>query len=107
MSSETTYISFTHQELMRFGEECARKAVDRAMGEMKEDFRSLFTSLQLVKGIVSREDLAQMFDKDPATIRRWSRRHGFEHIDGPDRRKIYYDIEDIKRRVREEGPRSD
>jgi hypothetical protein len=99
---ETRLITLTHDELMRFGEGCAKMAVDRAMGEMKEDFQSLFTALQLVKGIVSREDLALMFDKDPKTIRRWAQRHNFQHVDGPDRRKVYYDIEDIKQRVREE-----
>jgi hypothetical protein len=108
MSQETTYIYFTHDELMRFGEECAKRAVDRAMGEMKDDFQNLFASLQLVKGIVSREDLALMFNKDPKTIRRWSRRHDFQHVDGPDMRKVYYDIEDIKQRVRDEvAPRGD
>lgn len=74
-------------------------AVDRAMDELQEEFRSLYTSLQLVKGIVSREDLALMFDKDPKTIKRWARRHDFEHVDGPDQRKIYYGMEDIKKKV--------
>jgi hypothetical protein len=108
MSQETTYISFTHDELMRFADEAAKRAVDRAMDEMRESFQSLFTSLQLVKGIVSREDLALMFNKDQRTIMRWADRHDFERVDGPDRRKVYYDIEDIKRRVRDgKAPKTD
>lgn len=105
MSKETTYVAFTHQELIRFADEAAKRAVDRAMDEMKEDFESLFTALQLVKGIVSREDLARMFGKNQRTIMRWADRHDFERVDGPDQRKVYYDIEDIKRRIREAAKR--
>lgn len=74
-------------------------AVDRAMNEMKQDFKTLFTSLQILKCIVSREDLL-MFDKDLKTVRRWARHHDSQRVDGPDRSKIYYDIEDIKKKVR-------
>ena len=87
---ETRLITLTHDELMRFGEGCAKMAVDRAMGEMKEDFQALFTSLQLVKGIVSREDLALMFDKDPKTIRRWSARPRHKSLRRKGNLRLYY-----------------
>ena len=72
--------------------------VDR--GAINEMSSRLSSPPPLVKGIVSREDLALMFNKNQRTIMRWAERHDFKHVDGPDQRKIYYDIEDIKRRVR-------
>lgn len=101
MSNETTYISCTHEELSRFGEGCAKRGADQAIKEMQAQMQDMMASLRLLKGIVSRADLALMYGKDTKTIRRWAQRHNFKNVDGPDRRKVYYDIEDVKEKVRD------
>lgn len=97
---ETRLITRTEEEDRRIREAVAKRAADRALQGMRDDIDELTAMLALLKGIVSREDLAFLYGKDEQTIRRWAERHGFEEVDGPDQRKIYYDIEDVKRKVR-------
>jgi hypothetical protein len=85
---------------MRIGEGCAKRAADQAISEMRDEMRTMMASIHLVKGIVSRADLGLIYGKDPQTIKRWAERHNFQEVDGPASNTIYYDIEDIKKKVR-------
>lgn len=98
--SETRLITRTEEEDRRIREAAAKRGADQALKQIWEEFADLTSKLALLKGIVSRQDLAQIYGKDESTIKRWANRHGFEEKDGPDRRKTYYDIEDVKQKVR-------
>jgi hypothetical protein len=97
---ETRLITRTEEEDERIREAAARRGADLALQEVRDHLRDLHARLAVLKGIVSRDDLAMLYGKDPQTIKRWAERHGFERVDGPDRRKIYYDLEDVKAKVR-------
>ena len=100
---ETRLITRTEEEDKRVREAAAKRGADLALQELRERLHDLQAQLHLLKGIVSREDLAALYEKDPQTIARWAKRHNFKRVDGPDRRKIYYDVNDVKAKVRDES----
>lgn len=55
------------------------------------------------RGIVSRQMVAAAYDVSIATVKRWEKRHGLQHVDGPNRRKVYYHWPDVVVKVVEES----
>lgn len=101
--SQRTIIELTRDELERYGERCARLGAGEALREVRAEMRELDTKLQLLKGIVDRRTLADVFDVTTETIMNWERRLGFKRVDGPDQKRVWYDLEDVKATVREAG----
>jgi hypothetical protein len=93
--SETRLITRTEEEDERIREAAARRGADMVLDYLREHLPDLQAAAMTIKGIVSREDLGRLYGKDVQTIKRWADRHGFEEVDGPDRLKVYYDIEDV------------
>jgi hypothetical protein len=104
---QRTVIELSNEELKQFGNRCARLGAEEAIREVRAELNELDVKLQLLKGIVDRRTLAEAYDVTTETIMNWEKRLGFERVDGPDRKRVWYDLEDVIAQVRESGALDD
>jgi heme-degrading monooxygenase HmoA len=67
--------------------------------EMKgfEALAQLRVAAQL--GRVDRRMLASIYDVSEETITRWAKRQGFEEVEGPHGKRVYYDLDDVREKI--------
>ena len=94
--SSRTYIELPERELDQRLQTAGRHGAEAALERME----NLHRKLQVMMGFADKATLASICEVSEATIERWDKRHGFKRVDGPRRDRNYYDLEDVKRKVR-------
>ena len=54
-------------------------------------------------GRVDRRMLAMIYRVSEDTIVRWAEEHDFEEVNGPHGKRVYYDLDDVREKMKEEG----
>lgn len=54
-------------------------------------------------GRVDRRMLATIYDTSTDTIARWAKREGFDEVDGPHGKRVYYDLDDVRAKMKEDA----
>ena len=96
MRKHTTYIQLSERELDLRVQEAGRHGAEAALERLEHVKRKM----QVLMGFADKATLAAIFEVSEATIERWDKRHEFKRVDGPRRDRNYYDLEDIKQKVR-------
>lgn len=90
MKRQTTYITLGEDELQRRLEQAARLGARYAVREHREYVRDLNRSLELARGLVTKDALARWLGRSKDTIDRW----GIPH-DCKRGRQVFYWIPDV------------
>jgi predicted site-specific integrase-resolvase len=96
----TIYVNLTKDELRNLLRRASRQGAQEVISNFSDVVSRLAATRQ---GVVDRAMLAEAFDVSQQTIRRWARRHDFREVDGPNRRRTYYALNDIAEKVRNDS----
>lgn len=76
------------------------QCLDRKLGSQEQGAR-LQVAAKL--GCVDRRMLATLYDVSERTIKDWAEDLGFEEVDGPNGRRVYYDLDDVEEKLKARG----